>query len=89
MISFNGQNIVNNGIILQNNEENIFDSYNLSYDTYNQNFNKLQKCIRRIVINKNIYATGFLMELKKEKTPFYCLITNEFIISEDLIESNT
>ena len=63
MISFNGQNIVNNGIILQNNEENIFDSYNLSYDTYNQNFNKLQKCIRSIVINKKIYGTGFLMEL--------------------------
>ena len=89
MISFNGQNIVNDRIILQKNEANIIGSNILSYYIYNKNLDKLQKCIRRIVINRKIYGTGFLMELKKEKTPFYCLITNEHVISEDLIENNT
>ena len=26
------------------------------------------------------------MELEKENTPFYCLITNEHVITEELIE---
>ena len=89
MISFNGQNFVNNGIILQNNKANIIGSNIVPYSIFNENLNKLQKCIRNIVINNKIYGTGFLMELKKEKIPFYCLITNDHVISEDLIESNT
>jgi hypothetical protein len=59
-----------------------------SYKTYYKNLNKLQKSIRRIAINNKIYGTGFLMELEKEQEPFYCLITLEYIISENLIENS-
>ena len=87
MIDFNGQNIVNEKIILEKNEANIIGSNILSYDTYNKNLNDLQKSIRRIVINNESYGTGFLMKLEKENTPFYCLITNEHVIPEELIET--
>ena len=87
MIDYNGQNIVNDRINLQTNELNITGSNILSYDTYSKNLNKLEKSIRRIVINNKSYGRGFLMELEKENTPFYCLITNEHIISEDLIKN--
>ena len=89
MIDYNGQNIVNDRIILQKNEVNITGSNILSYDTYSKNLNKLEKSIRRIVINKKSYGTGFLMELEKENTPFYCLIANGHLISEDLIKNNS
>ena len=89
MISFdNGKNITNDKIILEKKEANIRGSNILSYETYNKNLNKLKKYIRRIVINNKTFGTGFLMELEKENTPFYCLITNEHAISEDLIEDN-
>ena len=89
MLSFdNGKNTINDKIILEKKEANIIGSNILSYETYNKNLNKLQKCIRRIVIDNKIYGTGFLMELEKENTPFYCLITNEHVISEVLIEDN-
>jgi len=87
MISYNGQNIVNDRIILEKNEANIIGSNILSYELYNKNLNKLQKSIRRIVINNKIFGTGFLMELEKDNAPFYCLITNEHVISEELIEN--
>ena len=89
MISFNGQNILKDRIILEKKEAKINGSNILSYNTYNKNLNELEKCTRRIVINNKIYGTGFLMELQKEKNPFYCLITNEHVIPEDLIENNT
>ena len=89
MISFNGQNIINDRIILEKNEAKITGSNIIIFDIYQENLNKLQKSIRRIAIDKKIYGTGFLMELEKENTPFYCLITNEHVISEDLIEENT
>ena len=89
MTSFdNGKNITNDKIILEKKEANIRGSNILSYETYNKNLNKLKKYIRRIVINNKTFGTGFLMELEKENTPFYCLITNEHVISEDLIEDN-
>ena len=87
MIDYNGQNIVNDRISLQKNEANIIGSNILSYGTYEKNLNKLAKSIRRIVINNETYGTGFLMELEKENTPFFCLITNEHVIPEDLIEN--
>ena len=62
---------------------------NLPLETFNKNINNLEKSVRRIVINSKTYGTGFLMELKKEKAPFYCLITTGHLISEDLIENNT
>ena len=40
------------------------------------------------MFNSKSYGTGFLMELEKENSPFYCLITNEHVISEDLIKNN-
>ena len=86
MIGYNGQNLVNDKLKLEKKEANIIGSNILSYDTYNKNLSKLQKSIRRIVINNKIYGTGFLMELEKENTPFYCLITNEHVITEELIE---
>ena len=39
------------------------------------------------MFNSKSYGTGFLMELEKENTPFFCLITNEHVIPEDLIEN--
>ena len=86
MIDFNGQNIVYERINLEKKEAKVIGSNILSYDTYNKNLNKLRKSIRRIIINNKSYGTGFLMELEKENSPFYCLITNEHVISEDLIE---
>ena len=53
----------------------------LPLETFNKNINKLEKSVRSIVINSKTYGTGFLMELKKEKAPFYCLITMGHIIS--------
>ena len=82
MISFNGQNIIKDRIILEKKEAKINGSNILSYNTYNKNLNELEKCTRRIVINNKIYGTGFLMELQKEKNPFYCLITNEHVIPD-------
>ena len=87
MIDFNGQNIVYERINLEKKEAKVIGSNILSYDTYNKNLNKLRKSIRRIIINNKSYGTGFLMELEKENSPFYCLITNEHVISEDLIKN--
>ena len=87
MINVNVQNIINDTIFLEKNEINIIRSNILPYQIYNKSLNKLEKCIRRIVINNKIYGTGFLMSLEKENSPFYCLITNEHLITEELIES--
>jgi hypothetical protein len=87
MINFNVQNIINDTIFLEKNEINIIRSNILPYQIYNKSLNKLEKCIRRIIINNKIYGSGFLMALEKGDSPFYCLITNEHVISEDLIEN--
>ena len=43
---------------------------NLPLETFNKNINKLEKSVRRIVINNKTYGTGFLMELKKRTLLF-------------------
>ncbi len=87
MINVSVQNIINDTIFLEKKEINIIRSNILPYQIYNKSLNKLEKCIRRIIINNKYYGTGFLMALEKGDTPFYCLITNEHVITEDLIES--
>jgi len=44
------------------------------------------KSICKIIINGRI-ATGFLLKLYKKDEPFYCLMTNEHVITPEMIEN--
>ena len=49
------------------------------------------KSICKIIIpfsNSYNKGTGFLIKLYKGDNPFFCLMTNEHVISKDIIESN-
>jgi hypothetical protein len=44
------------------------------------------KSICKIIINSKV-ATGFLLKLYKRDEPFYCLMTNEHVITHDMVDN--
>ena len=78
-----------NEINLEKKEKKMQDSNIIPFKEYNDSLNQFKKYICRLVINNNIYGTGFLLKLKKGKSPFYCLLTCEHIITDEIIEKQT
>ena len=68
-------------------EERINQSL-LGNSSLNQDLNnKLNKCICRIEV-KNVIGSGFLIKLQKGKKDSFFLITNEHVITKEMIKSN-
>ena len=53
----------------------------------NKYLNKLCKSVCKIETQTKDKGTGFLMKLEKGNNPFYCLISNEHVIKEQMIKS--
>ena len=59
MINVSAQNIINDMIFLEKKEINIIRSNILPYQIYSKSLNKLEKCIRRIVIKTDTMEQDF------------------------------
>ena len=48
----------------------------------------ISNCTVKIIINVNEVASGFLLKfIRNNNKPFYCLMTNEHVITDDLVQS--
>ena len=73
-------------IELQKNEKNIKGSNIVNVLSYHKILNAFEKCICRITIDNKIFGSGFLLKSIKGKDNFYFLITNEHIITKEIIK---
>ena len=51
------------------------------------NLHEVLKSICKIIYKKSV-GTGFLIKLYKEEKELYCLMTNEHVVTKDMIETN-
>ena len=65
------------------NEELIIDSPITQINIF---YYDVCKSICKIIIKTKI-ATGFLLKLYKKEEPFYCLMTNEHVINQDMVDN--
>ncbi len=58
----------------------------------NSEINKIDKCLIKVCKSvckiriSNSVGSGFLIKLYRENNPFYCLMTNEHVITKKMIE---
>ena len=52
-----------------------------------KSLHKVCKSICKIIYQNN-FATGFLIKLYKEETELFCLMTNQHVITKEMIDSN-
>ena len=51
-----------------------------------QSITKLSKSLCKIIVPPTIMLSGFLIQLFKDEKEFYCLMTNEHVITKEMIE---
>ena len=68
------------------NEVKLEGSEYISFSTFLYN---IYKSICRIFLPNNSIGSGFLMKYERDNTPFYFLLTSNYIISERNIQSNS
>ena len=62
----------------------------ITFEKIDRNISNVSKSICKIKIGKSlrtIYGTGFLLRFHIEQESFYCLISNEHVISKEIINN--